>query len=172
MSKIYSGPRVAIGVGAVLLVGASAVAVHFYLQDSDRKAVLDAQDSAKAAACDYAPTMANYDFANLDAYFAGVLDGATGAWKSEFDGTSKDLREVLSQGQVVSTVGEVQCAIKSASEDSAEAIVVIGQSITSVGTGGKPQPGQLSMVLSLENVEGRWLVDKVDAPVLPAKPSG
>ena len=53
-------------------------------------------------------------------------------------------------------------------ESRQEAIVVIGQSITSLGGNGQPQPGQLSMVLTLENDNSEWFVDKVDAPLLAA----
>ncbi|WP_246023335.1 ABC transporter permease [Nocardia yunnanensis] len=85
--------------------------------------------------------------------------------RKQFDSTSKDLRDVLTQGQVVSKATDVQCAVRNAGADSAEAIVVIGQTITSLGTQGKPAPGQLSMVMRLQRAGGRWLVDKVNSPL-------
>lgn len=157
------------GVAAALLVASTSAAVYFYVQYNDKNEILDAQESARHAACAYAPTMVNYGFNDLDGYFKSVLDGATGGWKKEFEGTSKELKDVLAQGQVTSKVNDVQCAIRSGDEQSAEAIVVIGQSITSVGTKGEPQAGQLSMVLTLEHTDGRWLVNKVNAPLLPAQ---
>ncbi|WP_378734169.1 hypothetical protein [Nocardia brasiliensis] len=152
---------------AVLLCAAVASSVVFFLQNKGNKAVLDANADARTAACEYAPVLADYDAKNLDAYFTAVLDGATGDWKKQFDSTSKELREVLTQGEVVSKVNDVQCAIKTGDESSAEAIVVIGQTITSMGTQGKPAPGQLSMVMRLAKVDGRWLVNKVNSPLAP-----
>ncbi|WP_435590456.1 hypothetical protein [Nocardia sp. bgisy118] len=153
---------------AVLLGAAVASTGWFFVQNRNNEALLEAHEEAKAAACAYAPVLANYDAKNLDAYFAAVLDGATGDWKKQFDDTSRELKEVLTQGEVVSKTNDVQCAVKSGDETSAEAIVVIGQTITSVGTQGKPAPGQLSMVMRMAKVDGKWLVNKVNSPLVPS----
>lgn len=157
-----------IGVAAVV-TASLGTAVYFYRDAADNRELIDAQSAARDAACAYAPILANYSFEDLDAYFTAVLDGATGDWKTEFDKTSKDLRDVLAQGKVVSKAADVQCALQNGDQHQATAIVVIGQSVSSVGTEGKPQPGQLSMVLSLEYHDGRWLVNKLDSPLLSAK---
>ncbi|AFU05549.1 hypothetical protein [Nocardia brasiliensis] len=152
---------------AVLLCAAVISSIVFFVQNRGNKAVLQANADARTAACAYAPVLADYDAKQLDPYFAAVLAGATGDWKKQFDSTSKELREVLTQGEVVSKVNDVQCAIKTGDQNSAEAIVVIGQTITSMGTQGKPAPGQLSMVMRLEKVDGHWLVNKVNSPLAP-----
>ncbi|ASF11470.1 hypothetical protein NBRGN_057_00310 [Nocardia brasiliensis NBRC 14402] len=152
---------------AVLLCAAVVSSVVFFVQNRGNKAVLEANADARAAACAYAPVLADYDAKQLDPYFAAVLAGATGDWKKQFDSTSRELREVLTQGEVVSKVNDVQCAVKTGDENSAEAIVVIGQTITSMGTQGKPAPGQLSMVMRLEKVDGHWLVNNVNSPLAP-----
>jgi Mce-associated membrane protein len=166
------GPRATLAVRAATaaaLVLAVAAAAFWFVQNKNNEDLLEAQDQARTAACRYAPVLANYDAKDLDAYFAAVLDGATGDWKKQFDSTSRELREVLTQGEVVSKTNDVQCAIRTADESSAEAIVVIGQSITSLGTQGKPAPGQLSMVLRLEKSGDRWLVNKVNSPLAPPR---
>lgn len=165
------GP-IALRSAAAILVGVSvACACYWYIQNDNSEDLLAAQEDARAAACRYAPVLANYDSKNLDAYFAAVGDGATGDWKKQFESTSAELREVLGQGQVTSATRDVQCAIRAGDEHSAEAIVIIGQTITSLGTKGKPAPGQLSMVMRLEKVGDRWLVNKVNSPLaLPPQP--
>ncbi|WP_228789009.1 hypothetical protein [Nocardia puris] len=150
---------------ALVVVASVASTFYFFTQNRENRALLDAREEAAAAACRYAPVLANYDAKNLDPYFAAVLDGATGDWKTQFDDTSKELREVLTQGEVVSKVEDVQCAVKTGDETSAEAIVVIGQTITSLGTQGQPAPGQLSMVMRMEKVDGTWLVNNVNSPL-------
>ncbi|MFE3260282.1 hypothetical protein [Nocardia sp. NPDC059229] len=150
------------------LAGSIGSSIVFHQQDAHHRDLLTAQEQARAAACKYAPLLATYDAKNLDAYFTAVLGGATGDWRKQFDSTSKDLRDVLTQGQVVSKATDVQCAVRTADRDSAEAIVVIvviGQTITSLGTHGKPAPGQLSMVMRLERSGDRWLVNKVNSPL-------
>ncbi|WP_328388571.1 hypothetical protein [Nocardia sp. NBC_00416] len=146
----------------VLLIAAIGVAGYLFVQERDKDNLLTTQEEARRAACRYAPVLANYDAANLDPYFAAVLDGATGAWKKEFESTTGELREALAAGEVVSTAGDIQCAVKSADATSAEAVVVIGQTITSLGTRGKPTPGQLAMVMRMEKTDGRWLVDQMN----------
>ncbi|MQY25850.1 prolipoprotein diacylglyceryl transferase [Nocardia aurantia] len=151
------------------LVAATVSTVFFYHRDHQQHELAVAERDARTAACAYAPVLANYDAKNLDSYFAAVLAGATGDWHKQFDATSKDLRDVLTQGQVVSKATDVQCGIRTSDRDSAEAVVVIGQTITSLGTQGKPAPGQLSMVMRLQRTGGHWLVDKVNSPL--AQPS-
>ncbi|MGW5437154.1 hypothetical protein [Nocardia asteroides] len=156
------------GAVAILLGASLATSVFLFFESRESKDLLAAQQQAREAACRYAPVLADYDSKNLDTYFAAVLDGATGDWKKQFDSTSTELREVLSQGEVVSKVTDTQCAIRTGDEESAEAIVVIGQTISSLGTEHKPKPGQLSMVLRLRNDDGRWLVEKVNSPLTTA----
>lgn len=153
--------------GVVAGLAGLGAAAWFGMQKAQTDALSEARDAAQRAACAYAPTLASYDAANLDTYFAAVLAGATGAWHDEFHATSRDLREVLEQGRVVSTVDSVQCAIESADESAARAVVVIGQTITSAGTAGEPRPGQLAVGLSLRKVGDAWLVDEVSSPALP-----
>lgn len=158
--------RIGAVLGALLVVTSIASAVFFYLRFETKRDILAAQESAREAACAYAPALANYDFTNLDPYFESVLDGATGDWKTQFAGNSTELRNVLVRGQVKSRVDDVQCAIESGNGDRADTIVVIGQSITSVGTEGKPQPSQITMVITVDNVDGRWMVSTLDSPQL------
>ncbi|MFC9659458.1 hypothetical protein ACFVJ5_04410 [Nocardia sp. NPDC127606] len=152
----------AVVVTIIAVVTASLLAVDNHRIRSREQA----RDAAHQAACAYAPTLARYDAKDLDTYFAAVLAGATGEWKTEFDATSRDLRDVLTQGQVVSTVGNVSCAIESADETSARAVAVINQTITSLGTKGAPAPGQLSVSMTLRKDADRWLVSEVSTPSL------
>ncbi|MBF6169917.1 hypothetical protein [Nocardia blacklockiae] len=158
-------PRVIATAAAVVLGAAIGSSVLFYLQDKDHRAVLDAHEDARQAACAYAPVVATYDAKHLDQYVRNVLAGATGDWKKQFESSSKDLSDVLAKGEVVSKSTDVQCALRTGDRTSAEAIVVIGQTITSTGTQGKPEPGQLSMVMRLEKDGDRWLVNKINTPL-------
>jgi Mce-associated membrane protein len=156
---------------AVVLLGTVGVAGYLYVQEQDTSETLAAYEEARQAACRYAPVLANYDAKNLDPYFSAVAAGATGDWKKEFETTTAELREALVAGQVVSTAGDIQCAVKQADTDSAETVVVIGQTITSLGTRGQPAPGQLSMVMRMQKIDGHWLVDQMITPLAPGPAS-
>ncbi|MEV0047721.1 hypothetical protein AB0H60_30225 [Nocardia rhamnosiphila] len=165
-------PVIAVLVAAVVaLLGAVGVAGYLYVQEQDKSETLAAYEEARQAACRYAPVLANYDAKNLDPYFSAVAAGATGDWKKEFETTTAELREALVAGQVVSTAGDIQCAVKQADADSAETVVVIGQTITSLGTRGQPAPGQLSMVMRMQKIDGHWLVDQMITPLAPGSAS-
>lgn len=156
--------------GAVVLGAAVAGSGYFYVQNEDKQDLLTAQEQARQAACGYGPVLSTYDAKNLDHYVQGVLAGATGDWRKQFETTSRDLGDVLVKGEVVAKTDDVQCAIRSADETSAEALVVMGQTITSLGTKGQPEKGQLSVVMRLEKDGDRWLVNKIDTPLAPPRP--
>ncbi|WP_280255942.1 hypothetical protein [Nocardia wallacei] len=156
--------------GAVVLGAAVAGSGYFYVQNEDKQDLLTAQEQARQAACGYGPVLSTYDAKNLDHYVQGVLAGATGDWRKQFETTSRDLGDVLVKGEVVAKTDDVQCAIRSADETSAEALVVMGQTITSLGTKGQPEKGQLSVVMRLEKDGNRWLVNKIDTPLAPPRP--
>ncbi|MFF0496606.1 hypothetical protein ACFYU5_09405 [Nocardia aobensis] len=147
-------------------VAAAACAVVFGTKYEQADAHAEAREQAHQAACAFGPILATYDSTTIDAYFAAVLDHATGDWKREFDATSRDLRDVLTQGHVVATAGTVHCAIGSNTDTTAEAILIIDQSITSVGTQGQPRHGQLALTLTLQKNGNRWLIGKLDSPAL------
>ncbi|MGW5923537.1 hypothetical protein ACWFPY_31495 [Nocardia fluminea] len=158
--------RAAIPAAVFVAVAAVGAVTWLAVDNHGMRTREQARAAAHQAACAYAPTLARYDAKDLDTYFAAVLAGATGDWKTEFGSTSADLREVLAQGQVVSTVGNVHCAIESADETTARAVAVINQTITSLGTKGAPAPGQLSVSMTLRKDADRWLVSEVSSPVL------
>ncbi|MEV5649739.1 hypothetical protein AB0L57_15960 [Nocardia sp. NPDC052254] len=157
-------------VAAVVLGAAVGSSIYFYTQDKDHSDVLTAQAEARQAACAYGPVVSTYDAKHLDQYVHDVLAGATGDWRKQFESNSKDLSDVLAKGEVVAKSTDVQCAIRSGDKNSAEAIVVIGQTITSLGTQGKPEPGQLSTVMRLEKQGDHWLVGKISTPLAPLPP--
>ncbi|MEV6218746.1 hypothetical protein [Nocardia sp. NPDC051833] len=151
-------------------IGGTAGGGYFGWQHHRAGELDRARTEARAAACAYGSVLSTYNATDLDAYFAAVLDRATGAWKQEFESTSADLREVLVQGRVQSTAGTVDCAIATSDTESAEAIVVVDQSIASVGTQQQPRRGQLSITLSLTKSGDRWLTSKVSSPLLRPAP--
>lgn len=154
----------------MVLGAAVAGSGYFYVQNEDKQDLLTAQEQARQAACGYGPVLSTYDAKNLDHYVQGVLAGATGDWRKQFETTSRDLGDVLVKGEVVAKTDDVQCAIRSADATSAEALVVMGQTITSLGTKGQPEKGQLSVVMRLEKDGDRWLVNKIDTPLAPPRP--
>ncbi|MFF2395388.1 hypothetical protein [Nocardia sp. NPDC058114] len=161
---------IVVALAVALGIGGTAAGGYFGWQNHRASELERSRTEARAAACAYGSVLSTYNATDLDAYFAAVLDRATGAWKQEFESTSADLREVLIQGRVQSTAGTVDCAIATSGTDTAEALVVVDQSIASVGTQQQPRRGQLSITLSLAKSGDRWLTSKVSSPMLRTTP--
>lgn len=153
-------------VAGIVAIAAIATSIVFYLKYQDKNDILEAQAAARDTMCEYAKTVTSYNYNDLDKFFQSVLDGATGEWKTEFETNSKALRDPLVQGQVQSSGDEVQCGVQSGDTENAVVVAAIGQTVTSLGTQNKPQKGQISVVATMENVDGKWLVSKMDAPLL------
>ncbi|MFI5499534.1 hypothetical protein ACIA5E_10760 [Nocardia asteroides] len=157
---------IVVALAVALGIGGTAAGGYFGWQNHRAGELDRARTEARAAACAYGSVLSTYNATDLDSYFAAVLGRATGAWKQEFESTSADLRDVLIQGQVQSTAASVDCAIATSGTDTAEAIVVVDQSIASVGTQQQARRGQLSITLSLTKSGDRWLTSKVSSPLL------
>lgn len=169
-SPRHLATAIGFALAVALGVGGTAAGGYFGWQNHRVGELERSRTEARAAACAYGSVLSTYNATDLDSYFAAVLDRATGAWKQEFESTSADLREVLIQGQVQSTAGTVECAIATSGTDTAEAIVVVDQSIAGVGTQQQPRRGQLSITLSLDKSGDQWLTSKVSSPLLRTNP--
>jgi Mce-associated membrane protein len=157
------------GVAAVVVVAALVVAGLSLWKYTDNRSLADARQDAQNAACAYAPKLFTYDSKNIQQYFDSVLAGATGDFKKDFADTTtnSDLRNAVTQGDVVSKAGQTQCALESGDKSHAEVIAVVGKSVSSVGTKGQAIQGQQTVVLSLRKTDGHWLVDKLTMPLAP-----
>ncbi|WP_327140383.1 hypothetical protein [Nocardia sp. NBC_01327] len=143
-----------------------SLAALAFSRDHSSRETFDAESSARDAACAYAKALTNYDAQSIDTYVATVLAGATGDFKTEFGKTSGELKDVIVQAKIQSQNRDARCGVDTANGTHAEVVVAMSVSISSLGTQGKPVPSQISLVASLDRIDGRWLVSKLDAPAL------
>ncbi|WP_297626731.1 hypothetical protein [Nocardia sp.] len=151
---------------AVSIVVPLAAATFFYTRYDSNRTVMDAEGTVRGIACDYAKTMTNYDSQNIDKYVPAVLDGATGDFKTEFGKTSSELKDVITGAQIKSEARDARCGVESVDATHANVVIAMSISISSLGTQGKQVPSQISLVASLDKIDGKWLVSKLDAPAL------
>lgn len=151
-------------VGAVLGAGGVVGYSAFVAQPS----LPDAYAEAREAACKYAPNLGNYDAANLDPFFKNILAGSTGEAKERFTQTSQfaELRKVLKEAQAKSIVDDAQCGVRGGDKEHVDVVVVMSARSGSVGTQGQMVPKQVGIVATMAKVDGKWLVEKLDAPFL------
>ncbi|MGY0502381.1 hypothetical protein ACWZHB_28150 [Nocardia sp. FBN12] len=157
---------IAAGVAGVVAVGAITAGVVFFLQNSDKAEKLDAIAESTKAACDYGAILANYDYSkDLDGYIASMKAGATGDYLKEFSDASEALKGAMVQAQVKSTGEDVQCAYMSGSTDDVKAMVTMTQYRTNF-TQTEPDRMMFAIEMSLERSGDKWLVSKLDSPLL------
>jgi|GEM_PF-6458323 len=165
-SRRHWSRRIRVVVMAVAVLIPVSAAVYFYTRYDSNRTVIASEGAARAAACDYAKTMTNYDSQHLDTYISAVLAGATGDFKTEFGKTSNELRDVITGAQIKSEARDTRCGVENVDGKHANVVVDMSISISSLGTQGKPVPSQISLVAALDRVDGHWLVSKLDAPAL------
>ncbi|NUS45603.1 MAG: hypothetical protein HOQ24_18165 [Mycobacteriaceae bacterium] len=156
---------IAAAASAVLLIAALVGGIFYYMKYHDLKETTDAKEEARGQVCEFAKTLVTYDYNNLDPFFKNVLDGATGEFKSLFEGQSKALKQSLVEGQVKSSPGKIECGVKSGSQDEVQVVLSIGQLGSSIATKGQPQQADMSMVATAKHVDGKWLVSNVSSPL-------
>ncbi|MEV6138580.1 hypothetical protein AB0L63_21475 [Nocardia sp. NPDC051990] len=162
-------PIVAAFVAGVLLVAAVTAIVVFYRQASNRGAELDAHAAATSAACDYGRLISTYDPQTIDDYLKKVDAASTGDWREQFAKLGQDLKGVVIDAKATSSTYDMQCGFQSGDTESANVLVVIGQTTTNVNIAAANKPPskvELVVVAGLKKVGDKWLVDKFDLPIL------
>lgn len=126
-------------------------------RNSDRRA------AAQRAACDFAVSMATYDYSDMEKYRVAMLDGSTGEWRQTFTQNWPSLRSVMTQMQTRSKAGETHCGLSSLGAHNAEVLVYTTQVVTTAGI--DSHASSLSTVTHLdEQADGRWLVSEMKVP--------
>lgn len=155
-----------LGVAALVVVlalggGVAAVSMAW---NSSEAAQLQQQrtmeEELEKAACDITEAITNYDYTDIDAYMRAIGEHTTGKAKRDFDESLPTLRDLLVENRTSTRVKDLQCYYKSGDATRAE-VLVIGEQTVKTAVAPEPRTTQLSMVMTLENVDGRWLCSKL-----------
>ena len=163
-----------VGLAAVAAVLAVALAVLLFLlsrvsdpgpQQAAALAREEAREDILRAAAQSALNLTSIDNAEFDADVKAVLDGATGAFRADFEARSKDLKQVLTENKVVSEGKVIETALVELAEDgnpdTSTALVVVDSNVknTAVPEG---RVNTYRMKLQLERVDGQWLTSMLE----------
>lgn len=151
----------AIVIGVLLVVGAIAVALLQVGRVRDLEDDLDARDEVSAASATFGEVYLSYDFDDPDRSGERVLDLITPAFAEDFESTRAPAIEELFSNLGTTTVAETQDVFVGAvTDDTASALVVVDVVATSDASGTQ-ELTNLTFLLELVRVGGRWLVDDV-----------
>jgi Mce-associated membrane protein len=123
-----------------------------------------APDAARAAACAFGQALATYDYSHFQTYAAQVLDGSTGLFRLIFADNTAEIRTDLTSVHARSHAVAATCEIRTGDANRAKVGVVVDSVIALDSTRGQPQPAKVSVVLTVDNVGGRWLASAIDTP--------
>jgi Mce-associated membrane protein len=152
-----------VGTLLVVIIAVVSVVVCIVASLSWRSAV-DA-DKRNAEVLDVASTMAvnlvTLGKQTADADLARVIDGTTGDFRDQFVSAADGFDSLLTDGGVDSTGGVKSAGIVDASDEQATVLAAV----TSTVKNNEAPDGEVRvyrMKLTLDNVDGRWLVSNVE----------
>lgn len=144
-------------IGLLLLLALAALAVQALRYES----VDDRRADALRAATQSALNLTSIDNREFDADVARVLEGSTGAFKTDFEARSKDLESVLTENQVVSQGKVIEAGLVRDDERTATALVVVDSEVRNTAAP-EGRVNTYRMRLELELVDGRWLTSQLE----------
>lgn len=146
---------------AVVLVVALTAASYggWLLYQRHQRDVAAAQ--ALAAAEKYAVALTSIDSHNIDKNVADILDGSTGEFNDKYAKSSGQHRQLVVNGRVTARGKVVESAIKSATTNKVQVLLMVDQSVSNLATP-EPQLDRSRIKMTMEKVGGRWLVSKVE----------
>ncbi|MEV0295542.1 hypothetical protein [Nocardia sp. NPDC050710] len=142
---------------AALLVSATATGLL-----AAPSATAAAPEQARVAGCEFGTILGNYDYTRFDDYVQRVLDHSTGEFHAKFAAARSNMQALFEAAQVRSEVTAVECEALSGDANRADILVHTTAAVRNRDNNGSPQSSRTSTVVALENVDGRWLVARVD----------
>ncbi len=154
---------VALGLGALLVIGSLATSVVLAIDLKREREVADAGRQALAAAQQYAVVLTSVDAGKLDENFTAVLGGATGEFKQMYSESSSQLKQALIDNKARADGKVIAAGIKSATKDKVEVMLFLDQSVTNA-LNPEPRLDRNRIIITMEKVDGRWLASDVVLP--------
>lgn len=142
-----------------VLTGAGYEGWLLYVQHHKDVAAAQALDAANK----FAVTLTTTDPNAVDQNFTDILGGATGEFKDIYTKASSSLRKMLIDNKVATQGTVVDSAIKSATTTEVEVLLFVKQSVTNSASPDS-RSEVTAIMMTMENVGGRWLASKVVLP--------
>lgn len=110
-----------------------------------------------ASAVSQAEAFVNIDHRDLDTSIDAVREGATGAFREQYDASLDGLRRIMEQNESVMTGEVVSAGIVAADQDDATVLVSTRGTVANTETKGEEQQRNLRLQLVLVREDDQWL---------------
>ncbi|OQS17165.1 hypothetical protein B0T36_00665 [Nocardia donostiensis] len=142
------------GTAVVMATGNAREAQQLSNRQAEEKAL-------EARACDITGKLLTVDYRDFDTFEKLTKENTTGEYKNSFLSSSSTWRDLYSESEVVSKTSDLRCYYKSGDASQAQVLVTGKRTITNAGFP-EPKIKPLSAVMTLDNVDGRWLCSKLE----------
>ncbi len=149
------------GIGVLLVAGAIAVAVLQVGRVRDLEDDLDARDAVTAAAATFGEVYLSYDFDDPDRSGGRVLELVSPAFAEDFESTRAPGIEELFSNLGTTTVARTKDVYVGEVTDEVASALVVVDVVANSDASGTQELTNLTFLLELVQVDGRWLVDNV-----------
>jgi Mce-associated membrane protein len=149
----------------VALLVIAALVAFLVVAESDLtkdNAVNNARTSALAAARTDAVELGSYNYRHLSADFGIVKSHSTPSFRASFTQSSDSLASLLAKYHATARATVVAAGIVSASTSKAVVLVFLNQTVSNTSKSGGPSTDHSRVEITLLNVNGHWLIDKVN----------
>ncbi|WP_378739554.1 hypothetical protein [Nocardia brasiliensis] len=119
-------------------------------------------EEARLAGCDFGTVAGTYDYARFDEHAGQMLDITTGMLRAEFEEARPRIQANAAASHTRSAVDSVDCRVVSGDAVGADVTVDVVRTTTSDATDGMPKTNKMSLLVTVENVDGRWLVNRAE----------
>ncbi|MGH3456801.1 hypothetical protein [Aeromicrobium sp.] len=167
--RSFTNPLVINSVLAVLLVGLLAWLVLFAVRGSaaapgSTPAEERAQEHSDIRRAARTETLAflTIDHTKMDELSGRVLDGATGAFKKQYQGSLESLKESAASQESFSEGSVAEVGLSEVDTDSATVFVAAGSKVRNKGTKGEIEDRSWRIKLSMVKEDSRWLVSQLE----------
>lgn len=159
--RVPSGWRIAtVAVLTLLVAGSGAAAGIWDTQAANATATQQERDAAAAAAKAEIPQILSYDYRTLSADLARARADTAGEFSAQFDQLASQLIEPNAPKQQTVTKAVVPAAAAMDSSGDQVTVLVFVQQSTTNKQQPKPQVSAGQLRLTMQKVNGRWLVSQ------------
>lgn len=116
---------------------------------------------ALAAAEKYVVTLTTIDSDAIDKNIADILDGSTGEFNDTYAKSSGQHRQLIVDNKVTARGQVVESAVKSVTTNKVQVLLMVDQSVSNLDNP-EPRIDRSRIKMTMQKVDGRWLVSKVE----------
>ena len=156
---------------AVLVIAFGTAATLLFLKDREQSAVEEAS-RRHLAASKAAKALSSYDYRTIDADMKSAADMTTGKLRRDYEKTMPSFKANATRRQLVGTTTVLKTGVIDAEPDKVTVLVYANRSSTTKDAETPRLPESLRLKMTMVEVDGKWLAQRVDVISLIRSRSG